>query len=607
LKLAEQNRLLIRNGIINLSKNDKMGEIMIKEIFFKLIDRNNNSFTFYPKVVNIVVGSNNSGKSLFLRELDTVLKGQSLSNYGFIKNIVDEISVLKIEENLEKEIMKKNDGYNQESNYISFFEENSINPSFNISKEKYYSFINSTMDIIKTNNEEEYANFKRYTVGKTSLLLNGYTRLTSMQGTSWGLNNSVLDGGNKVIQSIMNNNELYNTWQNYIYDAFSCFPEIILDGGTAKVVFSENKLDENLRLSAKPEVKSFLEKANDEYNTSDGRKAYHGIISEIVAGKNDVIMIDEAEAFLHPPLARKLGRTISKMASSGNIQLFVTTHSSDFLMGCIEAKVPMNIIRLTYEGNIGQITQVDEELLSRMIRHPLLRSTNVLDGLFYKRVIVTESDTDRAFYQEINNRFLENKSKWHISDCLFLNAQNKQTVGVIVNALRKIGIPAASILDFDMIKEGGREFTSYLKSVGIPESLHKTISQNKTEIKQKFPKKLDGNYAKNSEMKTKGINYLAELSDGSINSGELFLDTLKKFGLFVVPGGEVETWLKDLNISGHGTKWLINIFEKMGDNSENNEYVTPSADDVWYFMKLINEWFINEKRGGMEEEYLNQF
>ena len=84
------------------------------------------------------------------------------------------------------------------------------------------------------------------------------------------------------------------------------------------------------------------------------------------------------------------------------------------------------------------------------MRNPLLRSIGVLSGLFYEAVVVTESDTDRAFYQEINERLLAESDERGVANCLFLNAQNKQTVWDIVQPLRELGIPAVGVVDVDV-------------------------------------------------------------------------------------------------------------------------------------------------------------
>ena len=65
-----------------------------------------------------------------------------------------------------------------------------------------------------------------------------------------------------------------------------------------------------------------------------------------------------------------------------------------------------------------------------------------------------ERGTRIALYQEINLRLLSNGGEGADS-CLFLNAQNKQTEKKIIAPLRKMGIPAAAIVDIDILKKNG--------------------------------------------------------------------------------------------------------------------------------------------------------
>ena len=53
-----------------------------------------------------------------------------------------------------------------------------------------------------------------------------------------------------------------------------------------------------------------------------------------------------------------------------------------------------------------------------------------------------------------NERLLAENDPRGISNCLFLNAQNKQTVWDIVKPLRELGIPALAIVDIDILKDG---------------------------------------------------------------------------------------------------------------------------------------------------------
>ena len=203
-------------------------------------------------------------------------------------------------------------------------------------------------------------------------------------------------------------------------------------------------------------------------SASDGVKAFTGIIVELIAGDPRVLLIDEPEAFLHPSLASKLGYEISRAAVQSDKRVFASTHSPTFVMGCIQSGAPINIIRLTYRAGAATARVLPNEEILELMRNPLLRSTGVLNGLFYEFVVVTESDADRAFYQEINDRLLRFKPDWGIPNCLFLNAQGKHTVHTIIRPLRKLGIPAAGIVDVDVMKEGGVPWTNILDGANVP-------------------------------------------------------------------------------------------------------------------------------------------
>jgi hypothetical protein len=253
-----------------------------------------------------------------------------------------------------------------------------------------------------------------------------------------------------------------------------------------------------LRLSACPpttdmeergihdEAVKFHAKAFPVEQASDGVKAFTGIITEIIAGDPAIVLIDEPEAFLHPSLSSKLGKEIASSSLGSEKRLFVSTHSPNFVMGCIQSGAPVNIVRLTYRREIATARILSNTDILHLMRNPLLRSTGVLGGLFYEFVVVTESDTDRAFYQEINERLLRYKPELGIPNCLFLNAQNKQTVQIIIKPLRELGIPSVGIVDVDILKDGGRDWTNFLKGGFIPELEHQPLGGLRSAVKQKI-------------------------------------------------------------------------------------------------------------------------
>jgi hypothetical protein len=323
---------------------------------------------------------------------------------------------------------------------------------------------------------------------------------------------------------------------------------------------------------------------------SDGVKAFTGIITELMAGDPRVILVDEPEAFLHPSLASKLGYEVSRAALSADKRVFVSTHSSAFVMGCIHSGAPVNIIRLTYRGGVSTSRVLPSAEILELMRNPLLRSTGVLSGLFYEFVVVTESDADRAFYQEINERLLRFKPDWGIPNCLFLNAQNKQTIQTIIRPLRQLGIPTVGIVDVDVLKDGGSNWTNLLTSANVPTIAHGPLASMRTALKQAMDatglnmKKDGGIDILGTTEKEAAMNLLTQLGD---------------YGIFVVPNGELESWLPSAQATGHGPAWLIEVFEKMGEDPEGPAYIRPSEGDVWEFMSHIKHWLVDSNRKGI--------
>jgi ABC-type cobalamin/Fe3+-siderophores transport system ATPase subunit len=377
-----------------------------------------------------------------------------------------------------------------------------------------------------------------------------------------------------------------------IYDAFNFY--FVIDPtslGQFRIRFSKRNPSVDLEeRGIHEEAVKFHSEAMLIDQASDGVKAFTGIITEVIAGDPVILLIDEPEAFLHPSLASNLGKEIAIASSASGKRLFVSTHSPNFVMGCIQSGAPVTIVRLTHRDNISTARVLPSEEILRLMRNPLLRSTNVLNALFYEFVIVTESDADRAFYHEINERLLRYKSDFGIPNCLFINAQNKQTVQKIIKPLRELGIPAMGIVDIDILKEGGTIWMSFLESGFIPETERPSLGTLRSDVMQKF-------VASGKNMKRDGgVEILSPTDKEAVNN---LFDRLAEYGLFVVRNGELESWLKSLGSSGHGPAWLIDIFQKIGEDPDLVPYLKPSDDDVWSFIYELKKWSINPNRKGI--------
>jgi energy-coupling factor transporter ATP-binding protein EcfA2 len=388
------------------------------------------------------------------------------------------------------------------------------------------------------------------------------------------------------LANLFTNNNLRNEVRRIIFEAIGKY--FVVDPtkpGTLRVRLSDRELcDEREEKGWEEASINFHKAAVEITDSSDGIKAFCGIITTLLAGDPKITLIDEPEAFLHPALANTLGKEIGRSLKDSKKRFFASTHSSSFLMGCIQSGVPLNIIRLTYKNGIPTARLLPKDKILHLMRNPLLRSTGILNGLFYESVIVTEADSDRALLASSDLRGINN--------CLFINAQNKQTVWDIVKPLRELGIPAAGIVDIDVIKDDGSVFTKPLDGAFIPLLSHASIHGQKEALLNAF--KETGKNIKREG----GINLLDKSNQEACNN---FFNQFEDYGAFVVRNGELESWLKELKVTPNKSTWLIEIFEKMGENPLDINYLKPSEGDVWEFIGHIKKWIDNPNRKGIPE------
>jgi hypothetical protein len=291
---------------------------------------------------------------------------------------------------------------------------------------------------------------------------------------------------------------------------------------------------------------------------------------------------------LHPPLARKLGFQLATIGSRNNGSLVASTHSADFLLGCLQAVSNVQVVRLEYSGGRSRGRLIDAEALSRFFKAPLMRSANVISALFHDGVVVTESDNDRAFYSEIYYRLAESEKGY--PSILFVNAQNKQTIQDIMGPLRDFGVPSAAIVDIDILKDGGATWTGWLRAAHLPEALHGGLGQVRGDIKRRFEES-------GRNMKTEGGVAALESSDREA-ANDLF-DKLGDYGVFATRRGELENWLEPLGVTGKKTDWTIAMLVRLGSDRAVEGYIAPTDGDVWDFMRAIVAWIRNPARKGM--------
>ncbi|MEX1659805.1 AAA family ATPase [Streptomyces pseudovenezuelae] len=325
----------------------------------------------------------------------------------------------------------------------------------------------------------------------------------------------------------------------------------------------------------------------------DGMKAFANLILHTLVRPAPVIVIDEPEAFLHPPQVRLLARYLTQSVPSP-CQVFVATHSSDFLSGAMEASAPSQVrdaralalVRINRSAGPPSARTLDAAAVRQILDTPLLRYSNIISGIFHDGVVLCEAEGDCQFYAATLDVVLSGKPNPNLT---YLHVNGKARLGDSVEKLRACGVPTAAIADLDFLNDprkvqqavnqlGGAwddikddvhavnryansEITAkpaaevkqeIVQALGSPKG-RGILSQEKIEAITKSLKRANGwKHIKESGVRALGDQYMA---------AQRVIDYLAALGIFLVPEGELERWVRQVP-SGNKSAWLTAVFEQ---------------------------------------------
>jgi predicted ATPase len=378
-------------------------------------------------------------------------------------------------------------------------------------------------------------------------------------------------------------------FSQYFKEAFG--EEVIVNHGAGKKI--------PLHVGERPIVTVQNDRVSTEYqrklrelpflhDQGDGMKSFAGVFLTLFAEDFPVNLIDEPEAFLHPPQAGLLGKMISQKLGDDK-QLFIATHSEHFLKGLLESAVDrLIVIRIQRNKSDNSIKILENNDLKNIWRDSILRHSNILDGLFHKMVVLAESDSDCRFYSALCTAIIEHK-QISSPDILFVQSGGKHRFPVVIKALKELEVPLTIIGDFDFYHDENPAKSIYELLEGNWDDIKSDFHKVKKGIDEKRPE-LEADKLREEinmifdsfsdkiipEQKIKTIQFLLKKSSPwsqAKSSGKTYLpsgeatlafhrvqDAFKSKNVYIIELGEIEAF--DKNIGGHGPKWVNQVLEK---------------------------------------------
>ncbi len=436
----------------------------------------------------------------------------------------------------------------------------------------------------------------RAQISKSVLYLDGLARLRMTRGAEINAIDAPLDDEAPPIIAILRRPDLRDYLRSLTVDALDAFLviDIVTRTPTAIWRLSKEEPEDGLENSYTEAAAEYHRNAQPLAERSDGIHAFVGILASVLAKPTDFICIDEPEAFLHPPLIRKLARRLSDLAQDTQRQFFIATHSSDLLEKCVTSGAEVNIIRLTHAQDRSTARLLDSSALRDLALDPLLRSEATLTALFHDGAVICESASDRVLYQEINERLLHSDDEDALDSCAYLNAQNWQTIARMMEPLRKMGVAAAAIVDADVLF--GDELNTLLKAAQVDRITREGWLNQRNSLRKKIAERLKLDVKKTQ---LKG-DIIQTLTRSELKTLRTLRSAIAQHGVFFVPVGELEDWLTPLGlkrISDKG-KWLRQALDRLGRDPRSDSYVHPADDDIWAFVREVNSWILDPDREG---------
>jgi len=563
-------------------------------------DENEPGLRFAPGPMTVFVGPNNSGKSLALRELEDFIESGGEFRGHIVEGVEPDLPPPEVVRQMVLSREATDDGPPPPPGFTrvvrlkapgEFNGRRAEDPAEPLEEQLIdLDAVTRALRDVDDLDDEEFALLCKAVLTLFLIRLDGQTRLALTQPRAVGKPG---DHPAHHLAVLWRDREARERIRDITADAFHLYFAIDRGGshGLFRIRMSERApMDVEEEQGDDDRARAFHGRAHDIAQLSDGVRAFTGLTAAVMSADYRIMLVDEPEAFLHPPLARKLGKRLTQLASERGANVLASTHSPEFLMGCVQSGGRVNVVRLTWRGGVATARLLAADKLGVMMRDPLLRSTGVLGALFHEGAIVCEADADRVFYAEVNERLLAARAGG-ADGCLFLNAQNKQTIRRIIRPLREMGIPSVAVVDLDILK-GREDFRDLLKAAFVPQVFWEPWEEQRGRLQQKL---------KGEDWKSGGIYRTPREVRAA---GEQLLGACAEYGLFIVPTGELECWLPELEVGGHGPEWLTAVFHRMGMDPGAADYLRPTSGGVWRFMKEVAAWIADPRRKGMGEEVI---
>lgn len=524
----------------------------------KLAMKDGSQINLGASAIVALVGPNNSGKSHFLRQLEALLAGRDSLSCKVEEGLVDSLEI------------SWNYGADLHNSAIRFVRERLIpfraNPEFfevanpdgfDVFGHRDVLQFEEIMDIIQ--NQE--------TLGPLSgLFVRSDDPISRAKEAS--LVQLADDTSTRRMREDSNAFEAVATGIREVFDV----PLSIYEDGRGGLGLKLSEFSNTSASADRPRTeaqKAEMEAPPKAWLQGLGIRSVLGTLLRIYSSNQNIILIDEPEAFLHPPQAVALGRLLRKVAAERDLQIFCATHDRNFLSGLSAGEggasdeVDCKFLRLRRDSAHLQSQYgfdfIDSGFSQEVRSIARLRYTSILDGLFSDAVVLVENETDALFYSEAlsaSEKAAEQLRQHNSPAISFLGVSGKNNFESTARLLLELKVPVIVIADSDLVATKKTLVklieTLSIESTPILEEREKIELDVIESIKYEAPEKVGNSEYLNRRIgkALKGIKEGTKIWCGMGNIRRMLGDT----SLCLVPNGELEDFSP--GITAHGGDWI---------------------------------------------------
>ena len=338
----------------------------------------------------------------------------------------------------------------------------------------------------------------------------------------------------------------------------------------------------------------------------DGMRSFAGTVLSLLVHPRNIVLLDEPEAFLHPPQSRTLAQFIA-VESSVDSQIIVATHSDEILRAMLDtAGDRITVARIVRDGESNRVSILQSDQIVQLWTDPTLRTSDVLSALFHDVAIICEGDSDCRFFRNLLDA---TRGEEREADSRFYQFGGKDKIANVASALKALDVPVIAIVDIDIVSDrakilklyetlGGSEekISGHLKTIiASVEARKSQITgaelalelrrvadevQHQSLIQKPVKEHLSSiARASSSWTRLKEDGYRGLVDAASINAYKSLERDCKEVGLLINPEGELEGFCREIS-RARKSEWLSEVLRLDFVNNSALEAARRFAADI---------------------------